>query len=136
MTTNSEVIGDALREINVIAEGQTPSAEQGLYGLRKLNAMVEEWTERDVDLGYYAQTDASADCPIPAWAESAVKSNLAIALAPKYGASISAELAVAAMTSFGVVQRKCMVEKMEPANMDHMPVGSGRYGSGFDITHG
>lgn len=136
MATNSEVIGDALREINVIAEGQTPSAEQGLYGLRKLNEMVEEWTERDVDLGYYAQTDASATCPIPAWSESAVKSNLAIALAPKYGASVSAELALGAMNSFNVVQRKCMVENLKPANMDHLPVGLGSYGAGFDITNG
>lgn len=134
--TNSEVIGDALRELNVIFEGQTPSAEQGLYGLRKLNEMMEEWTEREVDLGYFAQSAATDTCPIPAWSEKAVKSNLAVALAPKYGASVSPELGLEASSSFQVVQRKCMVEKLKPADMSHLPAGAGRFGSGYDITTG
>jgi hypothetical protein len=134
MATNNEVIGDALRETNVIAEGQSPSAEQGLHGLRKLNEMMEEWTERDVDLGYFAQSATSDTCPIPAWAERAVKTNLSIATASKYGASVSPELALEAMTSFAVVQRKCMVENLKEVDTSHLPRGTGALGWFEDIT--
>lgn len=134
MATNAEVIGDALRELNVIAEGQSVSAEQGLHGLRKLNEMIEEWTEREIELGYFAQDDGTDTCPIPPWAEKAVKLSLAIEMAPKYGATVSAELAMNALKAFQVVQRKSIVEKMQPANMDHLPLGSGKLGGWTDIT--
>lgn len=135
MATNNEVMTAALRKINVIAEGQTISGEQGLTLLPIMNDMLEEWTEREVDLGYFAQSDATADCPIPAWSEKAVKANLAIAAAPSFGdPPISAALATEAVNSFGVVQRKCIVEKMTGADMSHLPTGSGHLSGFNDIT--
>lgn len=134
MATNSEVISDALREINVIAEGQTVSAEQGLHGLRKLNEMLEEWTEREIELGYFAQSATTDTCPIPAWSESAVKANLGVSLAPVYGASVSPELAMKAERAFNVVQRKCIAEKLKSVDMTHLPIGSGALGYYDDIT--
>lgn len=136
MTTNIVVIGDALREINVISEVETPSAEQGAHGLRKLNEMVESWTESDVELGYFAQSSTTDDCPIPAWAEKAVKAKLAIELAPTYGASISAELLIKADEGWSTILRKCINEKLTGADMTHLPYGTGHFGSGFDITNG
>ncbi|MFM2115592.1 MAG: hypothetical protein RI908_1333, partial [Actinomycetota bacterium] len=45
MATNLEIITDALRELNVISEIDTPSAEQGAHALRKLNDLLEAATE-------------------------------------------------------------------------------------------
>ena len=47
MATNSEIITDALREINVISEVDSASAEQGSTGLTKLNRMIALWRVQD-----------------------------------------------------------------------------------------
>lgn len=136
MATNIEVIGDALKEINVIQETETPSPEQGAHGLRKLNEMVEAWTEDSINLGFFAQTSQSATCPVPAWSLRAVKLCLSAELAPTYGATVSPELGVKINDAYLALLRKCLVEAAEPANMDHMAAGTGRYGSGYDILNG
>jgi hypothetical protein len=135
VATNIEVIGDALKELGVIAETQSPSPEQGLFCLRKLNEMLEAWTEDGIELGYFAQTDTTADCPIPAWAVRAVKACLAPEVASHYGAKVSEELAVKINNAYLSLLRKTLVEAAEPADMSHMAQGVGHYGSGYDITH-
>lgn len=133
MTTNLEVISDALRDLNVISEIDTPSAEQGAHGLRKLNEMMEAWTENGIELGYFAQTSATDNCPIPAWAVKGVKTALALEVAPTYGATISPELAKKYDDGFGMIQRKCIVEGMKPASTSHLPQGTGNRGTGYNI---
>ena len=134
MTTNIEIIEDALREINVISEVDTASDEQGSFALRKLNQMMELWKERDIDnLGWYSQSDTTETAPIPDYAELAVTTNLAIALAPKYGASISMELGAIAASAFQTVQRKSISEKLDNTDMSHMPVGSGGFEGRYNI---
>lgn len=134
MTTNSEVMTVALRKINVLAEGQSLSGEQGLTVLPLLNAMMEEWTERDIQIGYFAQSVSTDTCPIPAYAERAVKANLAIVAAPSYGAPIPPEVAFEADESFKILQRKCMVDNLQPVDTSHLPRGSGSLGNFDDIT--
>lgn len=134
MTTNAQIITDALRDINVIPESASASAEQGKFGLRVLNRMLEEWTERDIDLGYFKQSSTTADIPIPAYAESAVTMQLSIRLAPNYGATISAELAMGADRAYTTLSTKAINEKLTKSDMDHLPVGEGRHGRGWDIT--
>ena len=135
MSTNLEVIGDALKDLGVIAETQTPSAEQGLLGLRKLNDMLEAWTEDGIQLGYFAQSVTSDDCPVPAYALRAVKACLAVEVAPNYGASVSPELAVKSQDAYLALLRKTLNESAEPADMSHMPRGAGN-GGDFDIESG
>ena len=134
MPTTLKIIEDALREINVISEVDSASDEQGSYGLRKLNQMMALWPERDVDnLGWYPQNDTTGTIPIPDYAELAVTTNLAIALAPKYGASVSIELAGVAASSFNTVQRKSISEKLTNTDMSHLPVGQGHFEGRYDI---
>lgn len=126
MSTNFEVIRGSLRELNVISEVDDPSAEQGVYCLGILNDLMEEWTENDIDLGYFAQESTTDDCPIPPYAMSGVKSNLAVAVASNFGASVSPELALKAQTGYETILRKSIVAKLQPADMSHMPVGTGQ----------
>lgn len=132
MATNLEIITDALREINVIAETDTASAEQGDYCLQKLNDLME--SEEELELGYFAQTSTTDDCPIPNWAHRAVKVKLASVIASHYGASISPELAVEIGDAWGMVIRKAMVDQVKPMDQSQMPIGTGHYGIGWDIT--
>lgn len=119
MSTNLEIIQDALEAIGVIGETATPSAEQGAHALRKLNQMMEQWEEDGVKLNYFAQTDTGEECPIPAYAEVGVYSALAMRLAPTYGAEVSAELASMADKGYQTILRK--VVKAPEADMSHMP---------------
>jgi hypothetical protein len=125
MSTNLQIIEDALRDINVISEIDTASAEQGAYGLRKLNQLMELLKERDVDLGWFAQISTAAASPIPDWAEMSITNLLSVALAPKYGATVSAELAVMVSSTANTLSRKMISEKLKNADMSHQPWGSG-----------
>ena len=128
MTTNLTIIEDSLREINVISEIDSASAEQGSFCLRRLNQMMEVWRENGIEIGWFAQSTTTDDIPIPDWAELGVTSALAIAVAPTYSASISPELAAIADISAGMILRKSLAEKLTGADMSHLPVGSGNYG--------
>lgn len=133
--TVAEVIAQALREINVIAETQEPSAEQGKQCRRKLNAMMELWRQDyGVDLGWY-ETDSPTDiAEIPLYAEIAVYSNLAIYCAPQYGKAASPELvAIASRTQDSLIRIELRAQ-MRGMDMTHLPEGSGQYGTRYDIT--
>lgn len=129
--TNAQLIGDALREINVISEVGAISAEQGSYALRKLNQMMEVWRENGIDVGYFAQTSTTDTCPIPDWVEGAVTLSLGLVCAPKYGASISAEMAAAGDQAMTMVQRKAINEGLQNTSMTHLPIGTGHIGDGY-----
>lgn len=126
MTTNVSIIADALRDIGVISEAESPSAEDGSFALRQLNDLMDQWLIDECGLGYFKQTSTTATCPIPPWAEGGVKAGLALFMAPNYGASLSAEFVAKATMLVNAVKRKCLLEQMEGADMSHMPVGDGR----------
>lgn len=128
MATNSQIIADALRDIGVISEIETPSAEQGQHGLRQLNNMLEMWTENDCELGYFKQSSTTAQCPIPEWSEAGVKAGLGLFLAPGYGVNLSREFVAKAQDAVSMIGRKCISEKVRGANMDFMPMGEGQHG--------
>ena len=131
MTAVLEVIDDALREINVISEVDTASSEQGEFALRKLNQMMALWREtKDIDLGYFSQADTTGTMPTPEWTDLAVTTGLSIAIASKYGATVSAELATVAGSSIGSVQTKLMIEKKRGVDLSYLPIGAGHYGRG------
>lgn len=133
-TTVQDVIDDALKEINVIAETATASSEQGKFVLRRLNQMMALWAAtKDLDLGWYDQPDTNANMPTPEWSDLAIITGLAITIAPKYGASISQELAMVADSAIGGVQSKLIVEKKTRVDQSHLPVGAGHYGRGASI---
>lgn len=135
MSTNLQIIEDALRDINVIAETESASAEQGAYGLRKLNQVMELLRENDVELGWFPQTQTTAAAPVPDWAELAITGVLAVAIAPKYGAAVSMELASVVDSAASSLTRKCISEKLENADMSHQPIGSGWTGATrYDIN--
>ena len=125
MTTNLTIIEDALRDIGVISEIDSASAEQGKYCLRRLNQMMEASKENDVDLGWFSQTSTTATTPIPDWAELGITASLSIAIAPNYGATVSIETAAIADEFGSMIVRKSISEKLDNADMSHLPVGAG-----------
>lgn len=125
MATNLDFIEDALRDLNVIAEVDSASAEQGSFGMRKLNQIMEALKEMDVDFGWFAAAATGDASPIPDWAELGITSALSIAMAPKYGASVSPELVAVADSAMNMIKRKGISKKLGNTDMSHLPVGAG-----------
>jgi hypothetical protein len=128
-----DLITDALLEIGVINETETPSAEQGQHALRKLNQILETWEEtKSIKLGWSEQTDISATAPLPPYAERGVTLKLAMALAPSYGgaASVSPALIAEFTEEFANIGRKAALKVVTERDTRNMPAGEG------DLTRG
>lgn len=132
--TNADLIADALRELVVISEIQTPSAEQYAHALRKLNQMMAKWLEDGIEMGFYPQTLASDNCPIPDYAELGVTLSLAIAVASNYGATVSAELGGSAMSAYDTILRTSMQARLPVGKMLNRPCAEGDTYTGNILT--
>jgi hypothetical protein len=108
MATNLQHVTRALRLIGVLQEGEQPSADAGADALVALQAMLASWEGEGVPLsGLVGQTlTLGATLPLPATHDDAIQTNLALRLAPEYGASavISPLLVERADTSFRTLQ--------------------------------
>lgn len=137
MTTNIQIISDALLDLGVINESETPSAEQGSHALRVLNQLLEAWEEEGVRLGWCEQTDSSEDAPLPPYALRGVTAALAIELAPSYGGAASVSPALIAKHEAGValITRKAALKNLQPLDTRNMQRSEGG-GGDFNILTG
>lgn len=136
MSTNLELVTDALRSLGVLDETETPSAEQGSHCLRQMNQMLAEWAVDGIDLGYFAQSSTADTSPIPDWAEGGVSGKLAMRVARDYGAQVSAELAARTDEAYSLILRTLTNQRLQGLDMSHLPQGSGGFGSGYNILTG
>lgn len=116
MSTNITLISDALLDLGVINESETPSAEQGAHALRQLNQMLEAWEEEGIRLGWSEQTDTSEDAPLPPYALKGVTAALALELASSYGgaASVSPALTKKYEDGMALIHRKAALKNLKP----------------------
>jgi len=124
MPTNTVIITDALQEVAIVADGQTASASELADGLTELNQMMAMWAINDRDVGYFPQDTGSDTCPIPIWAEQAVRSNLAVNLAAIFRVPVSQATAMRASEGKDFITKTCINAKLEGVDNDHMPYGS------------
>lgn len=135
--TNIELITKALLKIGVLNEVETPSAEQGIDALAELNAMLEEWDEAGIRLGWSEQTDLSETAPLPPHAERGVTLMLALALAPSYGGAASVTDAIVgdARMAYDRLHRKAMLANLKESDSRNLPAAEGGTAS-FNILTG
>lgn len=133
MSSNTQIISDALSLLTVLAEGETASAEQAAHGLRKLNQMMATWEIDNIVLGYFQQSDVTADCPIPDWAEKGVYGMLAVDLAPDYNKQLSPEAAKVVDDGYSLILRRVISLGMKGADMTHLGSGNRRWNIETDI---
>jgi hypothetical protein len=134
MATNLAIITDALRLLGVIAENETPSAEQGQHALDRMTRMLESWVEDGVDLGWFEQSSTADTAQVPKWAERGVISKLAQDLQATYpSARLQPWVRDDQQNGYGVILRRTVLQQLKGADMSHMPVGTGNYGYGWNI---
>lgn len=123
MTTALEVITDAYLDLGVLADGETASAEQGAFGLRKLNQMTAAWELDGIAIGA-SNWSLTTDIPLPANHIQAIIANLAMRLAPSFGlgAVVSPQTAKLADDGYRALQ----AAYGDPLDMTVDPLISGR----------
>lgn len=95
MTTARDIVKRALRQIGMLASGEDPASEDANDVLAALNGMLSGWTMDGIrmNLPELALTDTVA---LPAGHIDGICFNLAITIAPEFGANVSPALATLA----------------------------------------
>lgn len=101
----SQIIADALLAINVIRDGETPSAALQAQGIRRLNQMMALWEGEGKNLGYIPVGTVTEVLTVPDAAILGIVNNLAIHMAPSFGATVPAEIAVLAAMGLATIDK-------------------------------
>lgn len=131
--TNQELIDRALIELGVLGKGESADATDSADALAVLNQMMAAWRVSDKDLQFFPQDTLSDTVPIPTFAEKGVISSLAVDCAAPFNAAVTQALYDKQTEGMRVITRTLMVQKIEQADMTHLPLGEGNYG---DILSG
>jgi hypothetical protein len=123
-TTCTALISMSLRKLGVLRETETATAEQAAGGLAQLNLFLASLHKDGIDLGAYP-VSLSAAIPLEDWAVLPVAYNLAILLAPDYGATVSSELAAMATSGMRLLEKAQV--KPRTLSFDQLPTGMGAY---------
>lgn len=103
--TASQVISDSLLCINVIRDGETASAAQQAQGIRRLNQMMALWEGEGRSLGYIPVGTVTDVLTVPDAAILGIVNNLAIHMAPSFGATVPIEIAALAMMGLSTIDK-------------------------------
>lgn len=127
MSTNRQVVTDALREIHVLdSDETTASPEDAALALREMNRMMALLVADGIDLGFPPQNDLADDFPLDATTEAQIIPLLAQRLLKHFqGATPSPSLIEDADTAKKQLQRAAVLANMEEADMRHIPLGEG-----------
>lgn len=126
----SQVIADSLLAINVIREGQTPSAEQQAQMIRRLNQMMALWEAEGRSLGYIPVGTVTDVLTVPDGSLVGIYSSLAIFAAPSFGATVSQELIAINERGMAIIDKITAKEVLAELDLQ-MPADRGH---GFNIN--
>lgn len=119
-----DLVTDSLRQIGIIGETQTPSAEQGADAVIRLNDLMASLAEDDIDLGWNPKDLSSDAAVLPLGAVAAIKALLAIVLAGEYGVEIPATTAAVASDGYKRLLRQGVQNVMRQTRVYVLPRGN------------
>lgn len=96
MTTAADIIGSALRKIGSVDPNEPIDASDYETCISALNRLMMRWEAKTITLGWQPVTNPGDEISAPMEAEDAIIYNLAIMIAPEYGAQISMPIIAAA----------------------------------------
>lgn len=123
MSTNQNILDAAAYELGYIDYGASLDATDSATALSTYNDMMHEWGEGSKDFNWFTQDTLADDSPIPKWAESGIKSNLAVRLGAVFVVSVTAETAKKARDGEKVINRTLINLRLTGADMSHLPGG-------------
>lgn len=133
MATVAQVAKAALQRI--VVQGSEAPLEASEYAdfIDSLNNYMTSLDASGIDLGYTVVTNISDTVTVPAGALRGIIANMAIEVAPDYGAQIPESLVVAARQ--GLETMRLLGQRIiASANPSTLPRGSGNYQNGWGTT--
>lgn len=130
-----DLITDALKDIGVIGQTATPSAEQGSHGVTKLNDVMFSLLEDGVDLGWVAVTSTTDTVVIPLGHVPSIKALLSVSLAAIYGAEIPPSVANRASSGYERLLGQAFSLQIERSQSNTLPCGENQR-HGYNILTG
>lgn len=124
MATARDVIALALKDIGVLAAEDPVEAADAADALDTLNQMLTMWEAEGINLGF-AEVALGTALNVPKFALLAIRHNLAVLLAPSYGAQASPTIQMLASNGKNTLQL-FSVEPQE-ATFNHLPGAYRRY---------
>lgn len=132
MSTAAQVIKTALQLILVQGSEAALEADEFASGVEYLNDMMAEWESNGIDLGYTPVVTLGDEVTIPAYANQAVKQNLAVRLGPEFGGLVSPLLDRNATESYRYMLNAAY-EVQSTTYQTTLPMGSGNTATGFSV---
>ena len=127
MTEASDVIRDALQEINVQAAEQPLSGDETLTAIRYMNRMVNSWP---VDISWTDITATSDTLASPSYADRTIVLNLAVEMAPQFDVPVAPTLRANASSAYlNMLTQAQSLATTEYS--DNLPKGSGNIYPGY-----
>jgi len=123
----SEVVTDALEEIITLADEAPIEPTDARSAIRALNDMMNEWAARGIALGYTNVSDMGDNITVALGAISGIKAHLAIRLAPRFDAIVTADLKQKAREGMKAILALA-IDTAESAFPSTLPRGSGNAG--------
>lgn len=95
-----DIVTDTLRQITVIGQTATPSAEQGQDAVTKYNDLMADLEEDGIDLGHYPKATTADTVELPAGTIAGIKALLGVRLCDGYGIPVPPVVATVAMSGY------------------------------------
>ena len=129
-----DLITDAYRMAGIIAESDTPSAEQGAMAVTRLNDLIAELESDGIDLGWNPKSSTTDTASFPEGYVGGIKAMLAVLLFVQYmGPAVPPVLAATADSAYERMLRQATILQNTEVSMRGMSLGAS---SGYwrDIT--
>lgn len=119
-----DIVTDSLRQIGIIGETQTPSAEQGQDAVTRLNDLMLSMEEDDIVLGWNPKSTTADTVSLPLGQVAAIKALLAVQLAGEYGSEIPPTTITNARDGYQRLLRQGIQNAMKQTRLYVMPRGN------------
>jgi len=130
MATVLDIVTGALQLLEVRTAESPVTATEANDGLTALNDMMNEWNVDGINVGYETLDSTTDELFVDLGSIGAIKSNLAVYIAPEYGRIVSPDLADRADRSKKSVRHSIPLNSSEFP--DTLPIGSGNEDTFFD----
>lgn len=102
-STALDIVKDAMKDIGVLAAGESPSADDSADILRKLNHMVASWELEGLAI-YGSEWTLATTIPLPDNHILAIEHNLAVHIAPMFEKQVSSIIVQGAQDGYLALQ--------------------------------
>jgi hypothetical protein len=131
-----DLVTNALRDIAVIGETDSPTAEQGEDAVTRLNEIMASLEESGISLGYNPKADTADTIVLPPGHVLTIRALLAISLCDVYPRAVPAFIAAMADSGYKRLLRQAIYKNIRETRTDNAPRGDAQCSTHNILTDG